>query len=561
MDELAQTLVKRHRSMEEIRQPYEELIQSSLDYVNPRRYDFAGVKDPGMVRKTKQYDGTAQDAFLSWVDGILGWYISKSLLWFDSYIPNRELRQVDHIITYCQEYTEQMGYEFRSSNFYDVFPEYLRDGGGSGTGTMLTEEAKDKKRIIHTVPHPGKVYILEDSEGNVNVEHLTFTLTARQADEKFPGGNFNENFRKCLSDPVRCDTKFDFIQCIFPSDDRAISPTKIGKKKWANVYVLVGSKDSVGLANTATESTVVEIGNGYSYNPATVWRFRKNSDEIYGYSPAMDVMCSITASQQIGKSLIHMGNLAAATPTNIPEEMAATFSMLPNARNTYSDPSRIAMPMPLGGEYPIAKDREDYIHELIRKRYGDQFWSAMIMLAQKTERVPATQVMELRADQAMMLVGQIDNLGSRGIAPIWDSVAAIAIRAGRMPPAPQELLDAKTEMNIKFIGPLAKFQDQMWKTNSLKQTLQTVAGLGQMLGPQVFDGVKVNDTVEYMWESGGSPRDLYRSKDEIIEIQRRRAEQEAVVQGAETMKTMAEGMNKLTKGAEDGSPMEQMVGT
>ena len=94
MDELATKITKRQYEMENVRQPYESLIQNAVDYINPRRYDFQGTKAKGQLRKTKMYDGTAQDAFHTWVNGILGWYVSRSQPWIKAYIPHRTLWKV-----------------------------------------------------------------------------------------------------------------------------------------------------------------------------------------------------------------------------------------------------------------------------------------------------------------------------------------------------------------------------------------------------------------------------------------------------------------------------------
>jgi len=565
MDPLAEAITLRHYEMEKIRRPYEPNMQNCVNYVNPRRYDFSGSAPKGQQRKTKMYDGVAQDAFLSWVDGILGWYVSQSQPWVSVYVPDRKVRFKNRVVTYCQDYAEQLQYEIAECNFYARLPEFLRDGAGSGTGCGLTEEAKTLDKANIKIPHPASVYILEDDEGHVCAVHLKSTYTARQARTKFnkDRDRLPKELLDDAKDPNRAETEYEFIHAIFKADDSAISDVKVGTKPWASIYVVLTSKNSaIGVThNTLVDSAVVRRG-GWEYNPASVWRFRKNSDEVYGYSPAMDVMCAISTGQQIGRQLLHMGNLAADPPKMIPEELRATYALLPGGKNFYTDPQRLVSSIQSGGEYPIAKDREDAVHDLVRTRYGYQFWHAMTLLAAKKERVPATQVTELRADQAMMLVGQVDNLGNEGIAPFVDNIAAVADRGGRLPDPPPELdaLRGKNALRVKFIGPLALFQDRLYKTGSLKQALQLLAGLAQTLGPGVFDSVRDVELTEYMWESSNAPRNLLRDKDEVFAVRKQKAQAAQLQQAAETGKTMAEGLSKLSKGAEPASPLAQLVG-
>src|SRR5512146_1877920 len=125
--------LNRHARNEEVRDGFEDAMQSAFNYVNPRRYDMTGTATKGAKRTTKMYDGVAQDAFLTWRDGIIGWFVGPAVTssgpgWHKATLGNlpgvpfaqaRMLRDDDSVKAYLQDYTDQMRREIEASNFYD----------------------------------------------------------------------------------------------------------------------------------------------------------------------------------------------------------------------------------------------------------------------------------------------------------------------------------------------------------------------------------------------------------------------------------------------------------
>lgn len=567
LDDIMTALLTRQARKEEVRAGYDGARQKAFDYVNPRRYDMSGSVVKGSQRRTKMYDGVAQEAHMDWVDGILGWGVSESLQWQKASMRDRRFRDDDSVQRHLDEYTEQMEWEFRASNFYDVEPEYLQDASGGGTGTITTEESLDLSRAVHRVPHPGMVWIAEDGEGTVNSYHEKLTLTARQVFDRFnrPDDRLHETVRKWARSPGSSLWDCVLLQCILPADDKAIFPQRMTWKKWALVTMLYEMHGGSGVVASdlevkAPKDRMIRV-EGVDYFSPTVWRFRKNSDELYGYSPAMDILTVIETAQQHAYNLLNMGNLAANPIMNIPEEGRLEFSRLPGSDYHFGSENRVASAVEMNREYPIAVDREEKIHALIRKRYGWHVWNAVLSLQNKKERVQATEVMEVRADQARLLTGQFNNFWRQGIKPVWNNVARIAERAGRLP-EPPGILDevrGKDLIDIDFIGPFSWIQSSASKLGGLQNGLNLLASVAEIVGrhiapeeaAEIYDRVRLPDLAEYICDNTSFPQRLMRSDDDVnTRVAARRQQIAAQAQAKQTQQLAAAS-------AQYGKPIDQ----
>jgi hypothetical protein len=559
---IVNNLIARQLRLEEVRSTFEDSMQSAFNYVNPRRYDMTGSLTKGAKRSTKMYDGVAQDAFLDWVDGMLGWGVSESLKWQRAAILDRELRENDQVQRWLDDYTEEMEWAFRTSNFYDVLPEQLQDGGSGGTAVMLTEESDDF-RIVHRVPHPGSYWIAENQDGDVDVYHEKVPLTARQALRKFtkPGDTLHPMVQTWAKDSMASLYECEFLTCICPADDPAIFERNqtIGRKKWAVVTILYSTASASQQATSTIMSgdpgdRLVRV-QGLDYFLPTVWRFRRNSDEVYGFSPAMDVMSVIEAAQRHAYNLLMMGNYAADPIMAIPEEKRTGFSKLPGSRFLYGSEKRLPQPIQFGGEYPLAVDRENKLHDLIRKRYGWHVWNAVLGLQAKKERVQATEVVEVRADQARLLTGQFNNFWRGGIAPTYNNVAYVSARAGRLPPPPAVLQDKRGQDIVlpAFIGPLSQIQIASTKLSGVRQGMQLLGEIaeivGRHVGPEeaakIYARVRLPDLAEYVCDHSSFPQALMNDDEATQAVIAAREQRAAAAQEAQTMQRLAAASGQL----------------
>ena len=545
-----ETLLRMKR-METVKQDYEDLHEDIGRLVNPRRElikDSQRFDQKGERRGKDIYDGTPQSALNTWADGMQGVMVSQTLRWFVSEMEDLGMNSVDEVRVFLQEYDEAMYAEFRRSNYYEVQPERFRDAGSIGTATLYTEEDIGNFTQVHTVIHPREVFIEENRYGNVDVVFRKFFLTARQAVQTFEKGKLNPDILKDAEE--RPDKRHEFIHAVFPNNDRQFNKLTSTNKKFKSVYVQIKGFQ----AQDGTDGLVVKEG-GYDINPYTVWRYRKNSDEIYGYSPAADAIVEIYSLNQISKSLLKAAHLSVAPALNVPEHLRGTVRIETDGYNYFENEKDIIKPVQTGINFPIGIDREEKLRDLIEDKYRVKFFLTL----QRAEReMTATEIMERQSERAILMGPQVDRLVGEGLSKDFDIVSFLADRAGRLPEPPPILQDLGGRINIRFVGPLAQAQRRIFRMQPIKNGLNELAQAA-VLFPNITDIVNEQILAEEILDSSEFPQKIMRSQAEVDAIREAREAAQAQQAALEQAQGMAEAVPKLNKTVEPNSPLE-MIG-
>jgi len=556
-DTLSSKLKLRMKELLEVKDRYEDRDSDIARYVNPRRgliRDSQRYDDRGEARGKQSYTGEPAAALGIWADGMQGHMVSQSLKWFKSAIGDQAINRIDEVQAYLQEYDEAMYGEFNRSNFYSILGEWFRDAGSIGTATLYTEEDIGRGVCVHIPIHPREVFISEDRYGNVDVVFRKFFLTAKQAVQKFG----TSKLAKVIIDNAEKhpEKRHEFIHATFPNTDRQFGSLLSVDKPVSSVYLQ--EKGNPG------EDDIVQQ-SGYDINPYAVWRLRKNSDEIYGYSPAADGMVSIKKLQQMSKNLLKASHMAVSPPLNIPEHMRGHTRIEPDGHNYFERGGDKASVINTGINYPIAIDREDKLENLLNSIYRVDFF---LVLARAEREMTATEIMERQAEKAVLLGPQVDRLEQEGLAKVFDVVSDIADKAGRLPEPPQVLIDALEEakaegrksasIDIQYTGPLAQAQRQLFHMRPIKNGLNELAQAAVVF-PEVLDRIDPDRLAEQILDSTDFPQSIMRTDAELKEKRDQQALERAQMQAQQTAQGVAEGYAKTTKAPEQGSAAEQAM--
>lgn len=546
MKSLGNEILLRMKRMEVVKHDYEDLFEDIGTLVNPRRElikDSQRFDIKGQRKGTNVYDGTPQAALNTWADGMQGVMVSQTLRWFVSEMEDVGMNSVDEVRAFLQEYDEAMYAEFRRSNFYSVLPEWFRDAGSIGTATLYTEEDIGNFTQVHTVIHPREVFIEENRYGDVDVIFRKFFLTARQAVQKFDEQKLNPDIIKDAEE--RPDKRYEFIHAVFPNDDRQFNKLTSTNKKFKSVYVQIKGRPT----QDGSDGLVVKE-SGFDINPYAVWRFRKNSDEIYGYSPAADAIVEIYSLNQLGKTMLKAAHLSVAPWLNVPEHMRGNVDIGPDGFNYYEKGGDIIKQPQSGINFPIGIDREERLRDLLEDKYRVQFFLTL----QRAEReMTATEIMERQSEKAVLMGPQKDRLVGEGLSKKFDQVSFLADRAGRLPEPPPILQDLGGRINIRFVGPLAQAQRRIFKMQPIKSGLNELAQ-ASILFPHITDIVDEQVLAEEILDSSDFPQKIMRSQADVDIIREAREAAEARQQALQQLGEAAKGYKGITKKPEEGSP-------
>jgi hypothetical protein len=517
------------KQLEEVKRDYDDIKDS-------QRFDNRGER-----RGKQVYDGSPNSALNIWADGMQGFMVSQSLRWFKSEMSDWRLNDIDEVRVFLQEYEEAMYAAFNRSNFYAVLGEWFRDAGSIGTATLYTEE-NIEKTSVHIPIHPREAFIAENKFGEVDTLFRKFQLTARQAVQKFGKDNLSDLIIKNSEDHP--EKKHEFIHAVFPNDEPMFGKLTSVNKKYKSVYILTSSD------NTQTGDEHIVREGGFDIFPYAVWRFRKNSDEIYGYSPAADAMTEVFSLNQIGKTMLRAAHMSVASPLNVPVHMRGNVKMEPDGFNYFENSKDIISPINTGINFPIGIDREEKLQKLIEDKYRVEFF---LILARSEREMTATEIMERQAEKAVLMGPQVDRLITEGLSKVFDIVSEIEDRAGRLPSPPRILSDSSSDISIRFVGPLAQAQRRLFKMQPIKNGLNEL-GQASVLFPHIVDRIDEDKLSEEILDSADFPQTLMRSDTELQALREARAQALAKQQAMEQMGQMAEAYPKIKDAPEEGSP-------
>jgi hypothetical protein len=525
MAELEQKIMLRQSKMEEIRDDYENGLWIDIArFVNPRREnitDDSRFDEKGQRRGKDSYDGTALGALNTWADGMQGFLVSGA--WFRSEMDNPELNRIDSVREWLQIYDRKMYSAFERSNFYAVLAEWFRDAGSIGTATLFTQEELGTGRISHLSIHPREIWIAENNFGEVDTVHRKFFLTARAAEQEF-GDKVSQTIKDNLTtDP---DKEHEFIHAVFPNTDRLVPSKRSEDKPFRSIYLetkATGSNET----NTQSDNTVnIVRDSGFDVNPYAVWRFRKNSDEIYGYSPAADGLVETFGLNQFAKTRMMFAQKSVEPALNVPEEMRDQVRNMPNGYNYFEKPDRVISPISLGGNYPISVQETEALQKSLEDKYRVEFFRAFIG---RQGEATAEEIRAIKGEQAGLMSAQTDRLYIEGLRKIFDIVSDIEDKRGSflpengMPPMPREIIESGGRINFLLTGPLAQAQRRILELDPALRTLEALGGAAEVLGPEVLDVINKDETAEFIAESGNIPQRLLNDKDTREQIRADRA--------------------------------------
>lgn len=554
----AQELLKRQSILAGIREDYEALWKDVIEFTNLRRYNLDGTQRKGLKVGTSIYDSTATDALRDLADGLFGYLISPAMQWFVLRVEDERLMTVMEVRRWLEEASWQMYSALQRSNFYEIMPEYFQDGGSIGTSTLYSEEDLEEGRIVCTICHPGEIWVAENKYGMVDTTFRKVVMTARQAVQRFgKSGNLSDKLLLDSKDQGKFDNEYTFYHCVYPRKDVELTQTngswspRVGgdNKPFVSYYV---QEDGKKIASSS----------GYYSLPYQVWRWRKNSNEIYGRSPASDAIVDILTANQMGKTLLHAAHMSAEPPLNIPAEMRGKTRITPRGMNYYEDQTRIITAVQMGqGGYPIGVDREDRVKKAIQRHFMTDFFTLLSRAAMDGRQLSVPQVVEMQGEKAVMLGTIVGRLNSECFDPFLDRVYQIESGAGRMPPPPDILSASGKRVSVEYMGPLAQAQRRLFKTQGIYQGLESLKPVAEATGDtSIYDTIDFDVVTREILEATGMPAKAIKDQSRVDAERAQRAKQAAAAQQMEMATKMAAQIPNISKAPEAGSLMGAMTG-
>ena len=529
-----ESLIKRFDQLRSERANWDRLWEELAIYLMPGKADFISTSSKGSKRAAEVYDSTGIHALQILSASLHGSLTSPSTKWFGLRFREDELNENKDAKDWLEKCSKGIFQEFGKSNFSTEVAESYQDMVGFGTACfqfdVKTKEAQFDGFNFRAC-HLAEVVVSESEEGRIDTVFRKIKLTARQAKQKF-GDDAGDKVIKALE--KNPDKQFEYIQAVFPREIEGevamVAPPHM--RPWACYYVSIIDK------KICKES-------GYYELPYMVPRWGKTTGDVYGFGPGCVARPDI-------KTLNQSRNLAMkAWEKSIDPPLKALANGITGAVDMRS--GKVTVVSDMTSLEPISNGTNWNADQLmladVRASVRRIFFSDQLELNEGPQ-MTATEV-QVRYELMQRLLGPtLGRLQSEFLNPIVERAFYSMLRGNALPPMPEVLKEVGGDLDIEYVGPLARSQ-KMDEVTSIQRAIDGIMQLAQV-NPDVLDIVDVDKAGRTISDRLGAPADILRGDEQVADMRQSRQQQQQ--QQAE----MDMGQQEVA-GAQQVADLEQTV--
>lgn len=494
--------------------------------------------------------------------GMQGGMTSPVRPWFKLTLEDEAAAKQHEAGEWLDEVTQRMLTLLHNSNFYNTIHGLYADLGTFGTGLMI--ETGDWNGLHFQLVNAGGFVLDTDENDDVDVFLRSIFMDARQIIRKFGESNVPDVIIRAAKDKggEGMQHRFEIIHGVFPRKDPAYGKLGGNDMPFASVYWLTFS-DGNGKPHLLRES-------GFEEFPAFAPRWDVSGTDVYGRSPAMDVLPDCRMLQAMNMTVLKMLHKNADPPVNAPAELKSVgIDLTPGGLNyIQSTDGRTNGVVPIQQISPQSIQYTMQAIEEVRGKIHEGLYSDLFkMLLQNDRRqITATEI-EAREQEKLILVGPVvERLHKELLSPVIKRTYALMQRYDHLPPVPESLADVR--LRVEFMSVLAQAQ-RMVSTSGIDQTMAFIANTAQ-IEPAVLDNVDFDKAVQHYVEDLGAPASILRSEEHVQTLREQRAQAQAqaqqqaqaqaAAQSVSALSGAAKNLGQTPVGADGQTAMEAIIG-
>lgn len=531
-------LLQRWAALESERSSWVDHWREISDYVLPRsgRF-FSSDRNKGEKRHNNIYDNTGTLALRILGAGMMSGATSPARPWFRLATPDPELMQFDPVKLWLHDVTRLMLDVFQRSNTYRSLHQIYEELGSFGTAASIVTDDFDDVIHHHTLT-AGEYAIATDHRGTVGTLYRKFDMTVAQLVGEFGIDKVSATV-KGMHDSGNLDAWVTVIHAIEPRKDRDATKRDALNMPWKSCYFEIGMDEGKYLSES-----------GFEEFPALCPRWSVSGGDIYGSSPAMEALGDIRQLQHQQLRKAQGIDYMTKPPLQVPSSMKnRDVDTLPGGI------SFVDIAGPQGGIRTAFETRLDLNHLLadiqdVRERVRSAFYADLfLMLANDTRSgITATEVAERHEEKLLMLGPVLERLHNELLSPLVEMTFSRCLRAGILPPPPQELQGV--DLNVEFVSMLAQAQRAVG-TNAVDRFVGNMGAVAQFK-PDVLDKFDSDQWADMYSDMLGVDPKLIVADDRVALIRQQRAQAQQQAQQAEMMQQQAAAARDLASADTSG---------
>ncbi len=538
-------LAKRYESLREQRLPWDSAWAELADHFLPTRWraERDASSSPRLLN-SRLMDSTGVIDMRTLAAGLHGGMTSPSRPWFSLAVHEPDTCD-QQVATWLEKVSGIIRNALHRSNFYTVIHAFYSDIGTFGTGLLV--ETFDTDGLYFQSVRPGEYVLDTDQNNRVNTFFRRISMTPAQLVAEFGSHGLPDSICNPRYDEMARDfRRLDVIHAVFPRTNARRLP---GAKNmpYASVYWLAESAER-GRPLVLRES-------GFHEFPAFAPRWDVSGTDVYGRSPAMDILPDCRMLQGMVATLRKMQHKIADPPLAVDASLlSAGVELMPGGLNFVSS-GREAASAIVPIQQPDANALRWTMQSIddVRKIIHDGLYASLFKMLIETDRkqITATEIEAIEQERILLIGPVVERLHHELLAPVVERSFHLLSRAGLLPPPPASLKEHPIKVN--FLSALAKAQ-QRASVAPLEQVLQMAATASRTY-PDLSDSIDPDRLMELYVEALSAPASVLRTKQERDTLRKSRLwqtelahEQEAINQAEKittAFKTACEAVKAL----------------
>ena len=536
MTKTADQLIQHWNKLKGERSQFERTWQDISDYIRPLRSDFLSTRSPGERRNQRIFDSTAPMSSANFAGGIYGMMTSPANRWLALKLQDDELNDYDPVRDWLYEVETRIFHSFgpQVSRFYSVLPALYEDLACFGTAVFYSEDVPGSGRINDQVRPLSECVVAESAFGDVDTVYRKFNLTGRQALEMFPQGLSAASRSRAEKEPLGL---ISFVHCVYPNTDYRGDKLSKTERPFLSTYVEEESR------HTVAES-------GYFELPYQVPRWSQAAGEIYGRGIGEQVLPDVKMLNRMDETAIKVAQKEADPPLAAPDEGVIKAARTWPGGITYGavdqQGNQLLKPLYTGGNPRLTLEMMEQKRNSVREAY---YFSLMQMLG--SPNMTATEWLGRQEEKLRLLGPNLGRIQSEFLSPLVNRRFGILLRAGQLPPPPEEIQGQA--LKIEYVSPLARAQ-MAGEAQSVSRVLQTIGGIAAIdpaMAQEAMDNIDVDEAVQVVGTGYALPAKVLRGKEQVAELRGERQKQQAFERGLMAAETASKAAKNAAGASKD----------
>lgn len=513
-DDPIEKIVRRFGQLKASRGTWETHWREIAERVLPRMDGFGRRPTPGEKHTEKQFDATAALALERFAAAMDSMLTPRASRWHRLAAADPSLNEIPAVRSWFDEVTALLfAYRYApAANFASQVSEVYMGLGAFGTGGLFIEDAYAGGLRYRHIPL-ADLYVEEDAQGRIDTIHHAFTLTPRQAIQRYGAEAVGEKIREQAD--KQPDLEIEFLHCVKPNDEADDRRRDSRAMAYAAYDICVRDK-------------IMVRRGGYRTMPYAVSRYVTSGREVYGRSPAMTVLPDIKMLNEMAKTTIKAAHKAVDPPILMADDgVLGKFNQTPGAANVggVDDEGRPrVLPFGGGGRIDVGLEMQDQR----RRSINDAFLVTLFQILVETPEMSATEVLERAREKGALLTPTMGRQQSELLGPIITRELDILAAAGALPEMPDELAAAGSAYDIHYDSPLSRAQ-QAETAAGLVRTIEVLTPLAQV-DPTVLDAIDLQEAAQLFARVNGVPQKVMRTPAQIEAMKAQRAQEAQAAQ-------------------------------